>query len=34
MDNMNLHMSRLGTLVPEGHFDVCFMQQGVKFTGT
>ena len=31
IDIMDLHMSRLGTLVPEG-LDVCFVQQGVKST--
>ena len=30
-DNMDLHISSLGTLVPEG-LDVYFMQQGTKFT--
>ena len=31
IDIMHLHMSRLGTLMPEG-LDVCFVQQGVKST--
>ena len=31
MDNMDLHILSLGTLVPQG-FDVYFMQQGIKFT--
>ena len=30
-DNMDLHISSLDTLVPES-LDVCFMQQGTKFT--
>ena len=29
---VDLHMSNLGTRVPEGPWDACFMQQGTKFT--
>ena len=30
-DNVDLHMSSLGSLVPEGPWYVCFMQQDIKF---